>query len=105
MRFTDADMVTRNSKVAQRMFEGRMLVITPLDSKLHRFNEVGTFIWQLLERPKTIVQISTAVADHFEHAGNADLQHDIESFLGDMQAKDLITVAAAKAKTPCAPKA
>jgi hypothetical protein len=60
------DVVSRSSRLAGRLFEERMLVITPSDSMLHRFNETGTFIWQQLEKPASLAALCAAMAEHFE---------------------------------------
>jgi hypothetical protein len=54
-------LITKAPRLAQRVFEDRMLVITVQNSKLHRFNEGGTFIWRLLDEPQSVVEISEKV--------------------------------------------
>jgi hypothetical protein len=81
-------------KVAQRLFEERMLVITPQDSTLHRFNEVGTFIWQTLENPKTIEEIISRVSDHFDCDEKDQVDRDVVKFIDKLARKKVVEVIA-----------
>ena len=81
-------------KVAQRLFEERMLVITPQDSTLHRFNEVGTFIWQTLENPKTVEEIIARVCDHFDCDEKDHVDTDVVKFIDKLARKRVVEVIA-----------
>ncbi len=84
--------IVRADNVAQRLFEERMLVITPRDSMLHRFNEVGTFIWQLLETPKTADEICEAIKTQFDGVDEEKLTDDITVFVEKLLEKKLVEV-------------
>ena len=84
------DLVSRAPGLAQRLFEERMLVITVNDSKLHRLNEAGTFIWQLLETPRTIEDIGREVAGHFDGCSGQQALDDTLRFIGTLLDKDLV---------------
>ena len=92
MNITKKDKIKRVENVAQRLFEAQMLVITPKDSLLHRFNEVGTFIWQILDTPKTVAEICTAVKEHFEGVNEEQVFKDATKFLSKMEKKKLVTI-------------
>lgn len=87
-----ADTISRSPRIAQRVFEERMLVITVDDSKLHRFNEVGTYIWQQLETPKTLREIVDLVAEHFDGCNRTTLNKELARFLEKLASKKLITI-------------
>ena len=91
-RLQKHDTITRVENVAQRLFEERMLVITPKDSILHRFNQVGTFIWRLLETPKTVEEIFAAVKEHFEVVDDGQAYDEIAGFITKMKEKKLVTI-------------
>lgn len=84
--------ISRNEKVAQRLFEERMLVITVEDSILHRFNEVGTFIWQFLENAKSVDEICAALGNHFDEFDKKASLAEISSFVEELEKKGLVTV-------------
>ncbi len=93
---TESSTVSRSKRVAQRLFEGRMLVITVDDSKLHRFNEVGTFIWQLLGAPLSVEEMGRRVAGHFEGCSQEQAQNDVIAFVEALVQKGLVTVSKTK---------
>jgi hypothetical protein len=79
--------------VAQRLFEGRMLVVTPRDSKLHRLNEVGTFIWQRLETSPSVGELCSLVEHTFDVADRQALPAQIGAFVGTMVERGLVRIA------------
>lgn len=92
MNLSENEKIIRSDNVAQRLFEERMLVITPKDSMLHRFNEVGTFIWQLLETPKSTEEICSAIKDNFEGVDGNQLTDDIDVFIDKLIQKKLVEI-------------
>ena len=84
--------VCRAPNLAQRLFEGQMLVISSRDSMLHRFNEVGTFIWGQLENAQTVHALCAAIADHFEGFDSRRNQSEIETFLAGLEKKGLVKI-------------
>lgn len=86
------DQVFQSGKVAQRLFEGSMLVITAHDSMLHRFNQVGTFIWQCMEKPVTIEEIGQAIMDHFDLVDENTMYQELYTFLSSLYEKELIII-------------
>jgi hypothetical protein len=87
------DIITRAAKIAGRLFEDRMLVITPDDSRLHRFNETGTFIWQFLDKPRCYKEIAQALADHFDGIDQSEAMRHVTEFIDELIIKKLVTVA------------
>ena len=92
MNITKKNKIERVENVAQRLFEEQMLVITPKDSLLHRFNEVGTFIWQILEQPKTVEEICKKVKEHFEDADDEQVFKDVTGFVAKLEEKKLVNI-------------
>ena len=92
MVLSPAAIVSRSTRIAQRLFEERMLVITAQDSRLHRFNEVGTFIWQLLERPMTVETICKAIEEHFDGFDAGKSFQEISDFLVSLEKKKCVSI-------------
>lgn len=92
MNISKKNKIIRSENVAQRLFEEQMLVINPKDSLLHRFNEVGTFIWQILETPKTVEEICEKVKEHFENADEEQVFKDVTGFIIKLDEKKLVTI-------------
>ena len=92
MSLSKKTIIERVENVAQRLFEEQMLVINPKDSLLHRFNEVGTFIWQILETPKTVEEICEKVKEHFENADEKQVFRDVTGFIAKLEEKKLVRI-------------
>jgi hypothetical protein len=86
------DTVTRAPNLAQRLFEERMLVISARDSMLHRFNEVGTFIWQRLEKERTVTELASLIGWQFEGFDEKKNLAEIERFLLELERKGLVLI-------------
>ena len=87
MTISTYDTLCRAPDLAGRLFEERMLVITAADSMLHSFNEAGTFIWQILEKPKRTQDIVAALADHFQGFDTKKNNREVIAFLEDLEKK------------------
>jgi hypothetical protein len=92
MTILPGSIVERAPNLAQRLFEERMLVITSRDSVLHRFNEVGTFIWQHLEKPRVVTEIAQAIASRFDGFDEKKNRSEVETFLGVLEKKGLVRI-------------
>ena len=88
---TSLTIIQRSGQAASRLFEGQMLVITSDDSMLHRLNEVGTFIWQFLDAPRSIEEICAAIEQHFSDFDRNHNREEIIHFIVEMREKHLIT--------------
>jgi hypothetical protein len=89
---SDGTIVSRSPRVAHRLFEDRMLVITVDDSRLHRLNEVGTYIWGQLESPKSVRELSALVMENFSGCTKEAARTDTADFVGKMSEKGLVTL-------------
>jgi hypothetical protein len=92
MTISPDSTVCRAPNLAQRLFEEEMLVISSRDSMLHRFNEVGTFIWGQLEKAMTVNELLTAVANRFEGFDLKRNASEIETFLAELEKKGLVKI-------------
>jgi hypothetical protein len=92
MCFSLSDKVVKSTRVAQRLFEGSMLVITAHDSMLHRFNEPGTFIWEIIKKPITIEEIGNSICTNFDEVDKKKMYSDLFLFLSELHKKQLIKI-------------
>ena len=81
--------VARSTETASRLIDETLLVITVEDSMLHRFNDVGTFIWNFLEKPVSESAICKAVTEHFDGFPEEG-RKDIRQFLDELHKKKLV---------------
>jgi len=74
------------------MFEERMLVITARDSMLHRFNEAGTFIWQIIDKPLSTKEICDSLETYFKGFDTKTSLQEILDFIKALEKKGLVTI-------------
>jgi hypothetical protein len=69
--------------------EGLAVVVVPERREVHQLDEVGTFVWSLLESPRTLDDLADAVAAEFEVDPPRALQ-DLKPFLDSLSSKGLL---------------
>ena len=91
----------RSESVVSRVVAGETLIV-PVRAKvgdlasIYSFNGTGSLIWKLLESPKTVSELSAAVAREYE-VDPAQAERDVETFVGEMKAVGLVEVPASVA--------
>ena len=91
----------RSESFVMRTVDGETLIV-PVRAgvgelaSVYTFNGTGTLIWKLLESPKTIAELATAVVQEYEVEPER-AQQDVVEFVGEMKAVGLIEVPAAMA--------
>jgi hypothetical protein len=69
--------------------EGEIFAITPDDGVLHNFNEVGSFIWTLIDGENSLEKIEGGVLAEYEVVQD-DLRRDMADFFAALVQKGLI---------------
>jgi len=91
----------RSQAVVARVVAGETLIV-PVRAKvgdlasIYSFNGTGTLIWRLLESPRTVAQLATAVAEAYE-VDLARAERDVTDFVNEMRSVGLVEVPAAMA--------
>lgn len=84
-------VVSRDKKTASRVIGGEAIVLTPVDSKIHGFNETGSRIWELLAEQQTVGQIVARIHDEFK-VSEEQATADVIAFLEVLGAKGMVTL-------------
>jgi Coenzyme PQQ synthesis protein D (PqqD) len=96
-----AETLIRSQAVVARVVAGETLIV-PIRAKvgdlasIYSFNGTGTLIWQLLESPRTVAQLATAVADSYQ-VDPAQAEQDVTNFVSEMKSVGLVEVPASMA--------
>jgi hypothetical protein len=96
-----AETLIRSQAVVARVVAGETLIV-PIRAKvgdlasIYSFNGTGTLIWQLLETPRTVAQLATAVAESYQ-VDPAQAEQDVTSFVSEMKSVGLVEVPASMA--------
>ena len=91
----------RSELVVARVVAGETLIV-PVRAKvgdlasIYTFNGTGTLIWKLLETPKSVTQLATAVTQEYEIESER-AERDVAEFVREMKAVGLVEVLAAMA--------
>ena len=92
----DARIVVRSQSVVSRRVSGETLIV-PVRGKvgdlasIYSFNEVGSLIWQLLEIPREVCELVSAVEREYD-VDPQQAQQDVSKFLNDVLSVGLIEV-------------
>jgi Coenzyme PQQ synthesis protein D (PqqD) len=94
-------VLVRSQAVVARVVAGETLIV-PIRAKvgdlasIYSFNITGSLIWKLLESPRTVAQLATAVAQAYE-VEPAQAERDVTNFVNEMKSVGLVEVPAAVA--------
>lgn len=92
----DVRIFVRSQSVVSRRVCGETLIV-PVRGKvgdlasIFSFNEVGSLVWQLLEVPRNVSELVSAVEREY-HADPQQAQQDVSKFLNDMLSVGLLEV-------------
>jgi hypothetical protein len=92
-------VLLRSQAVVARVVAGETLIV-PIRAKvgdlasIYSFNGTGSLIWKLLESPRTVEQLATAVAQAYE-VDPAQAERDVTNFVNEMKSVGLVEVPAA----------
>jgi hypothetical protein len=92
----DARIFVRSQSVVSRRVSGETLIV-PVRGKvgdlasIYSFNEVASLIWQLLEMPRAVSELVSAVEREYD-VDPQQAQQDVSKFLNDMLSVGLVEV-------------
>lgn len=96
-----AETLVRSQSVVARVVAGETLIV-PIRAKvgdlasIYSFNGTGTLIWQLLESPRTVAQLATAVAESYQ-VDPVQAEQDVTNFVSEMKSVGLVEIPASMA--------
>ena len=69
------------------------VLLSLCDGEYYGLNEVAASIWQLIQQPRTVLEVRDALLAEYEEIQPAECQQAVVSFLAEMIALNLVTVA------------
>ena len=93
-RMPSSPQFVRADNVVARVIAGETLVVPVRRgvadlASLFSFNGVGSTIWEALEKPRTLDELVTTVADAYDVSPER-AREDLEVFLGEAQAAGVV---------------
>jgi hypothetical protein len=90
------EVFVRSQSVVARVVAGETLIV-PVRAKvgdlasIYSFNGTGTLIWKLLEFPRTVAELASAITQEYEVAAE-QAELDVTQFAGEVKAVGLVEV-------------
>ncbi len=87
----------RSDNVVSRVIAGETLIVPVRRgvadlASLYSFNAVGSTIWEALEKPRTVEELVTIIADAYD-IGADKAREDLQVFLNEAQTAGVVQVA------------
>ena len=79
----------RNKQVSSVTLDNEICMFESAKSKYYNLNKTGTFIWEILDNPKTFNECLDSISESFE-IQNIDFREQLSSFLIDAVEKKII---------------
>ena len=75
---TPDQVLTRSPRLSWRVLDGEVVILHPEAGTLHRLNDTGTAVWELLDGARDLNTIAATLAEDFDVAPDlaaAELTH------------------------------
>jgi hypothetical protein len=82
-------MLQRNLSILWRELDGEAVLLSPSAGSSYNLNQVGTFIWKMLDGKHTSENIAAAICQVYEVEYEQALQ-DVENILVEMRNNNLL---------------
>ncbi|MBU7007242.1 PqqD family protein [Phosphitispora fastidiosa] len=89
---TEAADFCRNSAMITRVIDGEAVIMDPQQGKVLALNEVGSFIWELLDGARSKEDILAEICREF-NVGREVAAADLEEFIAVLKSKSLVVTA------------
>ena len=75
--------------IGERIIDGEALLVNAEGGEILVLNEVGSFVWTLLDGEHDVASIASLVADEFD-VEPATAREDIDAFLTHLKSRDAL---------------
>ncbi len=82
-------MLQRDSSILWRELDGETVLLSPSAGSSYNLNQVGTFIWKMLDGKHSSHDIATAMCQSYE-VEYEQACRDVESLLADLHSNGLL---------------
>ncbi len=86
-----ATQYKRNDEMLSNKMDNELILLSLQNDRYFGLNEVGTRIWELLEKPVTLDELTEKLAGEY-HIAPETCRKELASFIADMTEKKLITI-------------
>lgn len=91
---TGTTTVARTEDALSTSIDDETVILHASGGKYYGLNDVGTFIWEFLEEPRTIDAICTAVTAEYD-VESKRCETDVNEMISELATKGLVTLSEA----------
>jgi hypothetical protein len=85
----DERLRPREEEVAAKVMDGEAIIINLANGTYYSMDNVGGFVWELLQQGPTVREIGIALSERYE-VSPEEAQRDVERLLADLLKENLI---------------
>lgn len=89
MRWDDAARPLSRTGIGERIIDGEALLVNAEGGEILVLNEVGSFVWTLLDGAHDVASIAARVVEEFD-TDAATARADLEAFLTHLKSRDAL---------------
>jgi hypothetical protein len=79
----------RSDQLLSRIMDDGTVIVSPVDGQLTVLNDVGSFVWELIDGQQSVTAIIQLVGAHFQ-VSRDQAQSDVLAFLETLEQRGLI---------------
>lgn len=85
----DEPRFRQDDRLPCQNLDGQVVIVVPAQSEMHVLDEVGTFLWTELSRPRSPADLARSVSDEFDVEPER-AERDVRVFLEALAGKGLV---------------
>ncbi len=86
---SDDPRFRQDDRLPCQELDGQAVIVVPARSEMHVLDEVGTFLWTQLRRPRSVQELTESVCGEFD-VGPERAERDVRAFLDALAGKGLL---------------
>jgi hypothetical protein len=85
--------LVRNEEPLSALVHGETVMFSPEQGEYFGLDEIGTRVWDLLERPRSLDEVCTALCSEYD-VDPQTCRHDVAALVGQLREANLVRDAA-----------
>lgn len=86
---TESTQIVAADGCLSTTIDGETVILHVDAGKYYGFNEVGTYVWDLLQRPRTVEEVCRAVVEEYDVTYDR-VRDDVDEIVRELAEKDLV---------------
>lgn len=86
---TESTTIVANENALATTIDGESVILHKEAGKYYGLNEVGTFIWKLIQQPRSVEEVCQEILSEYDVARET-CRNDVKNVVVDLAEKDLV---------------